>query len=72
MKAAYIEKLGPPENIIVGDLPKPTPGASQVVVKVVAVTVDPIDTYIRRGLYSTAMQFPFIVGRDMVGVVEAV
>jgi hypothetical protein len=27
MKAAYIEKLGPPENIIFGDLPKPTPGA---------------------------------------------
>jgi NADPH2:quinone reductase len=41
-------------------------------VKVVAVTVDPIDTYIRRGHYSTAMKFPFIVGRDMLGVVEAV
>ena len=72
MKAAYIEKLGPPENIQFGDLPKPAIGASQVLVKVAAVAVDPIDTYIRRGAYSTRMEFPFIIGRDMVGRVEAV
>lgn len=40
--------------------------------KVTAVAVDPIDTYIRRGAYSTRMDFPFILGRDMVGTVEAV
>src|SRR5215472_9842032 len=72
MKGAYIEKLGPPETIVFGDLPKPVPRASQVLVKVVAVAVNPIDTYIRRGAYSTRMNFPFIVGRDMVGVVESV
>ncbi len=72
MKAAYIEKLGPPENIQFGDLPKPAMGASQVLVKVAAVAVNPIDTYIRRGAYSTRTDFPFIIGRDMVGRVEAV
>ena len=72
MKAAYIEKLGPPDNIIFGDLPKPVLGPSQVLVKVVAVAVNPIDTYIRSGAYSTRMDFPFIVGRDMVGVAESV
>jgi NADPH:quinone reductase len=72
MKAAYIERVGPPENIVFGDLPKPAPGPSQALVKVAAVAVDPIDTYIRRGSYSTAMNFPFIIGRDMVGIVESV
>jgi NADPH2:quinone reductase len=71
MKAAYIEKLGPPENIIFGDLPEPRISPSQVLVKVAAVAVDPIDTYIRGGAYSTRMDFPFIIGRDMVGTVEA-
>src|SRR5215471_19130658 len=72
MEAAYIEKLGPPETIVFGDLPKPVPGASQVLVKVVAVAVNPIDTYIRSGAYSTRVNFPFILGRDMVGIVESV
>ena len=34
MKAAYIEKLGPPENILFGDLPKPVIRPSQALVKV--------------------------------------
>lgn len=72
MKAAYIERLGPAENVRFGDLPQPTIGASQVLVKVTAVATNPIDTYIRRGAYSTRMEFPFILGRDMVGTVEAV
>ncbi|HTY53992.1 MAG TPA: NADPH:quinone reductase [Candidatus Binataceae bacterium] len=70
MKAAYIEKPGPPENIIYGDLPEPIPAASQVLVKVVAVALDPVDAYIRSGAYPIDLPFPFIVGRDMVGVVE--
>ena len=72
MKAAYIEKLGPPENIRFGDLPKPAVRPSQALVRVAVVAADPIDTHIRRGAYSTRMNFPFILGRDMVGTVEAV
>ena len=44
MKAAYIKELGPPENIIFGDMPEPVIGGSRALVKVVAVAVDPIDT----------------------------
>lgn len=72
MKAAYIEKLGPPENIRFGDLPRPVILTSQILVKVAAVAANPIDTYIRSGAYVTPMDFPFIIGRDMVGTVEAV
>ncbi len=72
MKAAYIEKLGPPENIRFGDLPTPVIRTSQILVKVAAVAANPIDTYIRSGAYATPLEFPFIIGRDMVGTVEAV
>jgi NADPH2:quinone reductase len=72
MKAAYIENPGPADNIKYGDLPKPAPGASQALVKVAAVALDPVDTYIRSGAFPVALPLPFIVGRDMVGVVEEV
>jgi NADPH2:quinone reductase len=72
MKAAYINALGPPENIIFGDFPEPIIKDSQALVKVGAVAIDPIDTYIRRGSFPTNLSFPFIIGRDMVGTIEAV
>ena len=49
MKAAYITRTGPPEVIEYGDLPDPRPAPTQVLVKVGAVAVNPIDTYIRSG-----------------------
>ena len=72
MKAAYIEKPGPPENIIYGNLPKPKPADNQVLVKVKAVAVNPVDTYIRAGMYPMDLPQPFIVGCDLAGEVEAV
>src|SRR6516225_739246 len=72
MKAAYIKELGPPESIIFGDMPEPVIGDSRAVVRVVAVAVDPIDTYIRRGAFPMNLSFLFIIGRDMVGIVEVV
>jgi NADPH2:quinone reductase len=72
MKAAYLEQTGPPENIIYGDLPKPKPTGTEVLVKVEAVAVNPVDTYIRAGLYPVDLPKRFIVGCDLAGVVEAV
>jgi NADPH2:quinone reductase len=72
MKAAYITKPGPPENITFGSLPKPKPLGSQVLVKVKAVAVNPVDTYIRSGLYQMDLPKPFVIGCDLAGVVEAV
>jgi len=69
MKAAYIEQVGPPQAIRYGDLPMPTVGRAAVLVKVVAVAVNAVDTYIRSGSFKTALPFPFIIGRDMVGIV---
>jgi len=71
MKAAYIEAVGPADNIRYGDLPQPDPQPNQVQVRVTALTVDPIDTYIRSGAYPLSLPLPFVVGRDMTGVVSA-
>lgn len=72
MKAAYITQPGPPESILYGDLPQPVPTASQVLIKVGAVSVNPIDTYIRSGLVKMPLPSPFVVGCDVAGTVEAV
>lgn len=72
MKAAYIEKTGPSENIKFGDLPVPQITDNQVLVKVKAVALNHIDTYIRAGQTQQTLTFPYILGHDFCGVVEAV
>ncbi|MGC8640906.1 MAG: NADPH:quinone reductase [Isosphaeraceae bacterium] len=72
MRAAYIEQTGPPENIKIGDLPRPTPGPGQVLVKVRAVALNPIDLYIRSGLVAFPLAFPYVIGCDVAGTVEEV
>lgn len=70
MKAAFINQTGPPENIIIGDLPTPEPTGSQVLVRVTAAALNPVDTYIRAGTIQMNIPLPFIVGCDLAGVVE--
>ena len=73
MKAAYIEACGPAEaSIKYGDVPRPQPTGSQVLVKVGAVAVNPIDTYLRNGAIYWELPKPFIIGCDLAGTVEAV
>ena len=73
MKAAYIETTGAAEATIkYGDLPRPTPAGSQVLVKVGAVAVNPIDTYLRNGANYWELPKPFVIGCDLAGTVEAV
>src|SRR6266404_1442384 len=69
MKAAFINQTGPPENIVYGDLPTPQPGPSQCLVKVGAVDVNPIDTYLRSGLIPLQASMPFVLGCDLAGAV---
>ena len=69
MKAAYIEKTGAPKNIIYGDLPQPEPQGEQVLVKVGAVSLNPVDTYIRAGTIEFELPKPYILGCDLAGEV---
>ncbi len=72
MKAAFINQTGEPNVIQYGDLPTPEPAAGEVLIKVGAVAVNPIDTYIRSGVVALATEFPYIVGCDLAGTIEAV
>ena len=72
MKAAYFETTGAPDVIRYGDLPTPTPGAGEVLVKVGAAALNPIDTYLRAGAVTMRLPKPFIPGCDLAGTVEAV
>ena len=72
MKAAYIESTGSPDVIRYGDLPDPEPKTGEVRVKVAAVAVNPIDTYIRGGAVAMQLPKPFVVGCDLAGTVDKV
>ena len=72
MKAAYIDAPGPASEIIYGDLDVPTPQRSEVRLKVGAVSVNPIDTYLRSGNVPMELPMPYTIGCDVAGTVEAV
>lgn len=72
MKAAFLDQPGPPEVIRVGELATPAPGPGEVLVRVAAAAVNPIDTYIRSGMVAMTLPKPFIPGCDLAGTVEAV
>jgi len=73
MKAAYIERFGGPEVLQYGDLPDPVAGAGEVLVDVVAASVNAADWKFRAGQYPrhAELKFPQIPGRDFSGVVSA-
>ncbi|MEN9019071.1 MAG: NADPH:quinone reductase [Verrucomicrobiales bacterium] len=71
MKAAYIDAPGPASEIIYGDLQDPVPQKSDVVIKVGAASVNPIDTYLRSGNVPMELPMPYIIGCDVAGTVVA-
>lgn len=71
MKAAFFETTGSPDVIKFGDVPTPEPKAGEVRVKVLAASINPIDTYIRSGAAPMALPRPAITGTDFAGVVDA-
>jgi NADPH2:quinone reductase len=70
MKAVLVEQTGGPENLKYADIPKPSPAASQALVKIAASGVNFIDTYFRTGLYPAPP--PIVLGSEGAGTVEAV
>ncbi|WP_129844129.1 NADPH:quinone reductase [Streptomyces sp. RFCAC02] len=71
MRAAYVDGPGPAGAIRYGELPVPAPGPGDVLVRVLAVAANPVDTFVRSGAYPTPMPAPFVIGRDLVGEVAA-
>jgi NADPH2:quinone reductase len=72
MKAAFLESTGAPDVLRYGDLPTPNPKAGELLIRVGAAALNPIDTYIRAGVVKMQLPLPFITGSDVAGTVEAV
>jgi NADPH:quinone reductase-like Zn-dependent oxidoreductase len=72
MKAAFIERHGGPEVLQYGEMPDPVATSGQVVVDIVAASVNGADWKVREGKSNPISRFPYILGRDFSGVVSAV
>jgi len=72
MNAAYIEETGAAEVIRFGELPTPVPRDGEVLVKVEAAALNPVDCYIRAGIVAMPLPKPFIPGCDLAGTVSAI
>ena len=72
MKAMLLKAFGGPDAFELHDVPKPLPQAGQVLVRVHATSINPLDYQIRRGDYPDLVSLPSITGHDVSGVVEAV
>ncbi|MGA2192706.1 MAG: NADPH:quinone reductase [Nitrospirota bacterium] len=72
MKAIRVHGYGGPEVMVLEDVPDPKPGPGQVVVRLKAAGINPVDTYIRSGLFAAQLSLPYTPGSDAAGVVELV
>lgn len=72
MKAIRVHKFGGPEALQLEEIPTPKPGAGQMLVRVRAAGVNPVDTYIRSGAYAAKPALPYTPGKDAAGIIETV
>ena len=73
MQACYIERYGGPEVVKVGVLPAPTPGPGELLFRMQAASVNPVDFKTRQGMLRAMQSYPMpaILGNDAAGVVMA-
>jgi len=72
MKAIVVRRFGGPEVLVVEEAPVPRPAAGQLLVRLHAAGVNPVETYIRSGAYDPLPDLPYTPGGDGAGVVAAV
>jgi NADPH:quinone reductase-like Zn-dependent oxidoreductase len=72
MKASVLHDYGPPSNLKYEDFPDPKPGPGEVLVRVQAASVNPIDWKLRSGAAKARfpLTLPAILGRDVAGTVR--
>src|SRR5690348_1634137 len=72
MKAVLCKQYGPPESLVLEDLPSPTPGPGEVVISVKAASVNFPDVLIIQNKYQFKPPLPFSPGSELAGVVKEV
>ncbi|XP_069837548.1 quinone oxidoreductase-like [Dendropsophus ebraccatus] len=73
MRVIRVSEFGKPDVLkLLTDVPVPSPGENQVLIRVHACGINPVDTYIRAGVYARKPSLPYTPGTDVSGVVEDV
>lgn len=72
MKAIRVHAFGEPEVMRIEELPGLVPGPAEVVVRLHAAGVNPVDTYIRTGIYRPNLKLPYTPGLDGAGLISSV
>jgi NADPH2:quinone reductase len=72
MKAIRVHQFGGPEVLQLDEVPMPLAGPGQILVRVRAAGVNPVDTYIRSGAFAAKPSLPYTPGNDAAGIVEKV
>ena len=72
MKAIRVHAFGGPEVLQYEDVERPDPGDGEVLVRLEAIGVNPVETYVRTGTYARKPALPYTPGSDGAGVVEEV
>src|SRR4051794_39318305 len=68
MKAIRVQQFGEPEVLTIAEVAGLAPGPGQVIVRVHATGVNPVETYIRSGKYGKLPPLPYTPGTDAAGV----
>jgi NADPH2:quinone reductase len=71
MKSIRVHQTGGPDVLKHEDVPDQSPGPGQVLVKIHAAGMNPVETYVRSGLYGRQPALPYTPGTDGAGTVEA-
>lgn len=72
MKAIRVYEFGAPEVMVLEEVQNLVPGKGQLLVRVKAAGINPVDTYIRSGVYAKLPSLPYTPGHDAAGTVEAI
>jgi len=72
MRAVRVQEFGAPEGMGIEEVPEPKPGPGQVLIRVKAAGVNPVDTYIRTGNYPLRPELPYTPGFDGAGMVQEI
>ena len=70
MRAIRVHEFGDPDVMVIGEVERPHPGPGEALVRVHAAGVNPVETYVRSGVYAALPALPYTPGTDAAGTVE--